>query len=332
MSTLSASFPTLLDLRERMDPKGQIAPIVEILNQVNEINKDAVHIEANDTTGHTTTIRSGLPSATWKRLNYGVQPVKSTTVQIKDAIGHLYQVAEVDKDLAELNGLKAEWMLSEHLAFIEAMAQESASTLFYGNEGTAPAEFTGLAPRYNDQSAENGGNILTSAATPDSTDNTSIWLIGWGPNTIHMIYPKGSQAGLSVQDFGLVALENQGGTGLRGQGYRRDYSWKQGLCVRDWRYAVRINYDLEDGIASAATGPDLIQLMSQAIRRIPSLGMCRPVFYMNRDSMDLLDKQMNYTGRVHFQTVKDSAGQEVEAFRGIPVRRCDAILSTESGI
>ena len=332
MSTLSASFPTLLDLQQRMDPKGMIAPVVEILSQQNDMIVDAVMVEANDTTGHTTTIRSGLPAPTWKRLNYGVQPVKSRTVQIKDAMGHLFQVAEIDKDLAELNGLKAEWMLSEHMPFLEAMNQEFASTLIYGNESTAPAEFTGLAARYNDQSAENGGNILTSAGTPDSTDNTSIWLIGWGPNTIHTIYPKGSQAGLAVTDFGLQALENQGGTGLRGQGYRRDYSWKCGLSVRDWRYAVRINYDLEDVIATAATGPDLIQLMAQAIRRIPSLGNCRPVFYGNRDSLDALDKQMNFSGRMHYQTVKDAAGQEVQAFRGIPVRRCDAILSTESGI
>jgi hypothetical protein len=332
MTTLSAAFPTHLDLRNRMDPMGRIAQIVEILNLQNEILNDIVWIEANNITGHQTTIRSGLPAPTWKRLNYGVQPVKSTTVAITDAIGHLFQVAEVDKDLAELNGLKAEWMLSEHLPFLEAMNQEFASTLFYGNEGTDPAEFTGLSPRFNDQSAENGGNILTSAATPDSTDNTSIWLVGWGPNTVHGIYPKGSQAGLSDQDFGLVALENQGGTGLRGQGYRRDYSWKCGLTVRDWRYVVRINYDLEDVIASAATGPDLIALMSQAIRRIPALGLCRPVFYGNRDSLDAIDKQMNYTGRVHYQTVKDSAGQEVEAFRGIPLRRCDAILSSEAGI
>ncbi len=332
MTTLSTSFPTLLDLKSRMDKNGRIAPIVEILAQQNPMINDIVWVEANDTTGHTTTIRSGLPTPTWKRLNYGVQPQKSTTVQIKDTIGHLFQVAEVDKDLAELNGLKAEWMLSEHMPFIEAMNQEFASTLIYGNESSAPAEFTGLAARFNDQSAENASNILTSAATPDNTDNTSIWLVGWGPNTIHGIYPKGSQAGLSDQDFGLVPLENQGGTGLRGQGYRRDYSWKCGLTVRDWRYAVRINFDLEDIVATAATGPDLIVLMAKAIRRIPSLGNCRPVFYGNRDALDALDLQMNDKNRVHYTTVKDAAGMEVQAFRGIPIRRCDAILSNESGI
>lgn len=332
MSTLSASFPTLLDLKTRMDPNGKIAPIIEILAEQNEIIADAVWIEGNDFTGHTTTIRSGLPTATWKRLNYGTQPTKSRTVQVKDAIGHLVSVAEVDKNLADLNGNKEDWMLSEHLAFLESMNQEFASTLFYGNEGTDPAEFTGLAPRFNDQSAENGGNILTSAATPDGSDNTSIWLVGWGPNTVHCIYPKGMPAGLDYMDFGLVPLENQGGTGLRGQGYRRDYSWHCGLTVRDWRYVVRINYDLEDSIPAASSGPVLYDLMAQALRRIPSLSMCRPAFYMNRESMDILDRQMMNKSNIAFQTVEDAQGKFVTRFRGVPIRRCDAILNTESGI
>lgn len=332
MATLSAYFPTLLDLRNRLDPQNRIAQIIELLNEQNDILNDVPWIEANGITGHQTTVRTGLPTPAWKKLNYGVNPTKSRTAHITDAIGHLYQVAEIDKDLAELNGLKAEWMLSEHLPFLEAMNQEFVSTMIYGNEGTDPAEFTGLSIRYSDQSAENGDHILTSAATPDSTDNTSIWLIGWGANTVHGIYPKGSTAGISDQDFGLVALENQGATGLRGQGYRRDYSWKCGLSVRDWRYIVRIQYDLEDVIPAATSGPDLIILMSKAIRRIPSLGLCRPVFYGNRDSLDALDGQMNYGGRMQYNNVKDAAGQEVMGFRGIPVRRCDAILSTETGI
>lgn len=61
-------------------------------------------VEGNLPTGHKTTIRSGLPSATWRLLNYGVQPSKSTTVQVTDSVGMLETYAEVDKSLADLNG------------------------------------------------------------------------------------------------------------------------------------------------------------------------------------------------------------------------------------
>ena len=54
-------------------------------------------IEANGFTEHKTTVRSGLPTGTWRKLNYGVQPEKSRTVPVKDSMGMLETYAEVDK-------------------------------------------------------------------------------------------------------------------------------------------------------------------------------------------------------------------------------------------
>ena len=76
------------------DPKGAIAKIVEILNETNEVLDDMLFLEGNLPTGHKTTIRSGLPSATWRLLNYGVQPSKSRTVQVTDTVGMLEDYAE----------------------------------------------------------------------------------------------------------------------------------------------------------------------------------------------------------------------------------------------
>jgi hypothetical protein len=330
MSTLAATHPTLLDVAKRTDPDGKIASIVEILGQTNEILDDMVWLEANQITGHRTTIRTGLPTPTWRKLYGGVQPAKSTTVQVTDSVGMLEAYAEVDKALADLNGNTASFRLSEDRAHIEGMNQEFAQTLFYGNESTEPEAFTGFAPRFNDQSAANGENILTSAATPDSTDNASIWLIVWGPNTVHGIYPKGSTAGLKMQDLGEQTI----GTPTDGyyQGYRSHYRWDCGLSVRDWRYVVRINFDLEDVIAAASSGPILSELMGKAMRRVPSLSMGRPVFYANRDTLDAIDLQANNKTNMAFQTIEDAQGKMIQTFRRIPIRRCDALLSTEAGI
>lgn len=330
MSTLAATHPTLLDVAKRTDPDGKIASIVEILAQTNEVLDDMVWLEGNLPTGHRTTIRTGLPTPTWRKLYGGVQPTKSTVVQVTDSTGMLEAYAEADKALADLNGNAPAFRLSEDRAHIEGMNQEFASTLFYGNEGTEPEAFTGFAPRFNDQSAANGENILTSAATPDSTDNTSIWLIVWGPNTVHGIYPKGSVAGLQSKDLGEVTI----GTPTDGyyQGYRTHYRWDCGLTVRDWRYIVRINIDLEDVIAAATSGPVLTELMGKAMRRVPSLTMGRPVFYASRDALDAIDLQANNKSNMAFQTIEDAQGKMITRFRGIPVRRCDALLNTEAGI
>lgn len=332
MAALSTIHPTLLDVAKRLDPDGKVAQIVELLNQTNEIIEDMVFMEGNLPTGHRTTIRTGLPTPTWRKLYGGVQPTKSRTVQVTDSCGMLEAYAEVDKALADLNGNTAAFRLSEDMAHIEGMNQEFASTLIYGNEGSEPEAFTGLAARFNDQAALNGENIITSAATPDANDNTSIWLVGWGANTVHGIYPKGSIGGIQMEDKGQVTIESIDGAGGRMEAYRTHYRWDTGLTVRDWRYVVRIQFDLEDVIASGNSGPVLADLMAKALRRIPSLGMCRPVFYANRDTLDALDLQAMNKATMAFSTIEDAQGKPVTRFRGVPIRRCDAILTNETGI
>jgi len=338
MTTLATTHPTLADVAKRLDPGGKIDKIAEILNLSNEVLDDMVMIEGNLPTGHRSTIRSGLPAPTWRKLYGGVQPTKSRTVQVTDNCGMLEAYAEVDKALADLNGNSAAFRLSEDMAHIEGISQELASTLFYGNESTEPEAFTGFGPRFNDQAAENGGNILTSAATPDASDNASIWLIGWGPNSVHGIYPQGSKAGLQMTDKGQVTIEDANGSnGGRMEAYRTHYRWDAGLVVRDWRYVVRVQVDAEDLVKDAATGPDLIDLLSQAIDLLPSLNNIRPVFYANRTVRGFLRRQiMNKvaSSTLTIEHLKNGFGMTRTApmFDGIPVKRCDALTNTESGI
>src|SRR5574341_847118 len=118
MATLSVVNPTLLDLAKRSDPNGKIAAIVEILNATNEVLDDMSWQEGNLPTGHRTTVRTGIPAPTWRKLYGGVQPTKSTTAQVTDNCGMLEAYAEVDKALADLNGNTAAFRLSEDIAFI----------------------------------------------------------------------------------------------------------------------------------------------------------------------------------------------------------------------
>lgn len=332
MSTLATTHPTLLDLTKRLDPNGKIDMIAEMLSQTNEILEDMVWLEGNLPTGHRTTVRTGLPSPTWRKLYGGVQPTKSTTAQITEACGMLEAYAETDKALADLNGNTASFRLSEERAHIEGMNQELAGSLFYANEATAPEEITGFGPRFNDQSATNGENILTDAATPDGNDNASIWLVIWGPDTVHGIYPKGSKAGLQANDKGQVTIESIDGAGGRMEAYRTHYRWDSGLCVRDWRYVVRIQVDQENLVKDAATGPDLIDLMTQALEIPPSLTIGRPAFYMNRTLRSWLRRQMVRMVKSSTLTMDNVAGKRVLAFDGVPVRRVDQLTNTEAGI
>lgn len=329
MATLAANNPTLLDVAKRTDPNGSIATIVELLAQTNDVLQDMTFVEGNLPTGHKTTVRTGLPTPTWRKLYGGVQPTKSTTAQVTDSCGMLEAYAEIDKALADLNDNTAAYRLSEDAAHIEGMSQKMASTLFYGNEGTEPEAFTGLAPRFNSKSASNGTNIIDAGGT--GSDNTSIWLCVWGPQTGFGIYPKGSQAGLQMTDKGQVTIENVDGNGGRMEGYRTHYRHDMGLTIRDWRYFVRIpNIDVSD-LDTIANTKNLVNWMIQASERIPSFGKGRACWYVNRTireklRLGILEKTAT---NLSWETVE---GKRVMTFDDIPVRRTDALLNTEARV
>lgn len=331
MTILSATNPTLMDLAKATDPDGKIATIVEILNETNEILDDIGWQEGNLPTGHRTTIRSGLPIPTWRKLYGGVQPTKSTNVQVTDNCGMLESYAEVDVALADLNGNTAAFRLSEDRAHIEGMGQELTDTLFYGNESTEPEAFTGFAPRFNSLSAENADNIIDGAGT--GSDNSSIWLVVWGPNTCHGIIPKGSTAGLKFTDKGQVTIESADGSNGRMEAYRSHYRWDAGLSVRDWRYVVRVcNIDKSALTKNAASGADLIDLMTQAAELIPNINSGRPVFYVPRNVRSFMRRQIVSKVASSTLSMDEVAGRKVVTFDGVPVRRCDALSADEARV
>jgi len=337
VATLSSSVLTLADWAKRLDPDGKVDAIVELLGQSNEILEDMLFKEGNLPTGHRTSVRTGLPSVFWKLLNAGVQPSKSTTAQVDEGLGIMEAWSEVDEDLAELNGNTAAFRLSEAQAFIEAMNQEMASTLFYGNSGLDPEEFNGLSVRYGDLSAANAENIIDMSLGGDAgNDKTSIWLICWGENSVHGIFPKGSKAGLDHRDHGLQTIQSEGSGasqigGVRLRAYQDQFKWKVGLALRDWRFCVRIcNIDVSTLLGG--TPADLINGMIKALHRVPSLNMGKCAFYMNRTVFQQLDIQRRDDVAAAGMTYKDVDGKLIYSFRGVPIRKVDALTEAEARV
>ncbi|MEK9753371.1 MAG: hypothetical protein VW338_09190 [Rhodospirillaceae bacterium] len=329
MAALSVTNPTILDLIKSQDPNGKIADIVEILSQQNEVLDDMTWMEGNLTTGHRGVIRSGLPTPTWRKLYGGVQPGKSEKVQVTDNTGMLEAYAEVDAALVGMAADPAKFRLQEEAAHLESMNQEIAQTLFYGNEGTEPEAFTGLTPRFNDLSADNAENIIVGGSA--DTDNASIWLVVWGPNTVHGIVPKGSKAGFQHTDKGLVTIEDADGNGGRMEAYRSHYRWDAGLHVRDWRSIVRIcNIEKSALTKDAATGPDLPDLMYQALEQVHNLNMGRPVFYMSRNTRSFVRRQVTNKTKDSTLTMENVGGKMIQFFHEIPMKRCDALAADEA--
>jgi len=335
MATLSTTNLTLADWAKRPDPNGSVPVVAELLSQTNEILQYAVFKEGNLPTGERVVIRTGLPTVYWRALNQGIPSSKSTTAQVDEACGMLEARSEVDKDLAMLNGNTAQFRLSEDTAFLEAMNQTQATTMFYGNPTTEPKSFLGLAGRYSSLSGGNATNVITAGGS--GSDNTSVFLVCWGDNTVYCPFPKGSKAGLIHEDLGEQTVFN---SDSRMQAYATRYQWKNGLVVKDWRYVVRIpNIDVSDligqtGTQASTAATNIIKLMARAIYRIPNMSMGRCTFYMNRTvhsgmALAALDKSSAVL-KINEGLTQFGQPHSWLTFLGVPLRKVDSLLNTEA--
>lgn len=331
MAALTMSA-TLLDISRRIDKDGKVTPIIEIISEDNEILADMMWMQCNEGTNHKTTIRNGLPTSYWRKYNKGTPSSKSTTTQITDPTAMLEARSNIDAELVEINagddgGRK--YRMTEDTAFLESMGQTVTRTVFYGSSEDSD-QFVGLTERYNAISTDktkSGYNILDGGGT--GSDNTSLWLIGWGDRSVHGLYPQGSTAGFKHDDLGKDEVLDEDGNEFTA--YKSKYTWKPGLTVRDWRYVVRVaNLDVSD--FDTASAADLVTLMIKARARLPKARSgVRLSFYCTEAvhtalELQLLDKTNASLSWIELQ------GQDVLAFRGIPIRQVDQLLETEDRV
>lgn len=330
MATIGSKYLDLLDLYKSTDKAGNLVDVIEMLAEQNPILQDAIHVECNSGAQHLTTVRTGLPSITWGRLYKGTPNDKSTRAQVTDTTGFAEGRSSVDARLIDelSNGKGPTLRLSEASAFIEAMGQEVASKIFYGNDIVEPEAFMGLSPRFADSTARNGSQVIKAGGT--GADNTSIWFVTWGDNQTSLLYPQGSFMGVKRDDRGKQTVTD--GDGNRYEAYEEVFRQHVGLSVRDWRYNARIaNIDVS---AMKAGTVDLYAFMRQAYYRLQSRRVPggKVMIYCNRDVMEALDGLATNGGSSdNFVrlTPKEIQGEEVMTYRGIQIRETDALINAE---
>lgn len=342
-------LPNIVDWSRSVDPSGAVADIAELLSQCNEVLKDMIMREGNLPLGHKVSVRAGLPQGVWRGLNQGVPSSKPLQAQYQFSIGELVDYSLVDKSEAVLNGNVDAFRYSQDLAHIEGLSQQISTALFYSNETVNPTQFTGFAPQYNTittANAKNAVNVLSGGGSGSA--NLSIWLVGWGDETTFTIFPKGSPAGLQYEDKGDVrALYDSNGNQF--EGYTSYFCHKIGLCVKDWRYNVRIcNIDTTTAGLLGTTPPDLFALMSRAVVRLPTASRrlsgitesdapdepspgISPSWYVNRTGREFMDIQAIRDKNVLISS-EDFAGAPVMTFRDSPIRVVDALTNSEGPI
>lgn len=327
MATINSTYPSLLDLVKSKDPSGAQAKVVEKLTQETPILEDIPFREGNMDTGHRISARTALPTIQWGVINKGYAASKGATGQVDEACGMMIGKSVIDRRLVELNGGNA-YRLSQDLAFTQSFKHEFESGLIYHSTKTAPEKFMGFAPRLSATTDPAGNQILLHDAAAAGADQTSMYLIGWGSNSVYGIVPKGSSAGLKHADMGLHYEEDADGN--KYAALVTEWSWNVGLCVEDWRYIVRVaNIDTSN---LATTGRELITSMMRAEEeKMKAMsGGITPVWYVNRKISSYLRMQAADSVKNSTMTWETIGGKRVLMFGESRVRRTDAILNTEA--
>jgi hypothetical protein len=260
----------------------------------------------------------------------------------------LEDYSQVDRALAEHSGDKEKFRYSEDAAFLEGMSQTIAQTIFYGNTFQTPAEFMGLSGFYNTVStanALNAANVINAGGAASA--NTSLWMIGWSPRSFYGIYPRGSKAGLDMENKGDVT-PGFDALGNRFEAYTTWFRQQAGIVPNDWRYGARIaNIDTTAAGLAGANPVDIFALLAQLFLFFPTMGKgesnvtktddpngelgVRPVIYVNRTLRHWMDVQAMRQRNV-LLSINDYAGKPVDGYRRVPIKIVDQLLNTESAL
>jgi hypothetical protein len=330
----------------RHDSTGKISTLVDMLSQTNGVIDDALAVECQSGNAFEYTQVTRLPTTSKRTYNRGVPASLAGVSKLVSTTSEYADWAKIDSSLAKLGGNLAALRAQEDALHMEAMSQTVASDMFYGDRSSDPTEFTGFANIYNTVStatSEIARNVIDAGGT--GSDNASMWLITWGPKQLHTIFPKGSQAGLQHKDMGESwATDSNSNEYLV---YRTYLEWKIGLCIHDWRFAVRAcNIDVSDLAGGSAAnlintlvrmthklpvqpvGVGPVQAMTKSVSPIAPM---RSAIYCNRTVGTYLDLQaMNKTNVL--LKMEEWDGKSVTTFRGLPFRIVDALLDTESRV
>jgi len=320
---------TLLELARRTN-LSTIVTIAEVLNETNDWLEDAVWLESNQPTSHITTQRTSLPAGTFRKIWGGVSREASSTRQIVEGMCMLEAYSVVDKFLVDIAPDKGAFRSGEDRAFIEGMGQTFSNCMFtctllapYGDIVGHPERFNGFPKRLDDVTR---GNVLDNGDT--GTNDTSIYIVQWGENMVHMTYPKGSTAGIKHTDLGeqtVTAVDTTATAPSEFQAYRSHFELRAGLVVRDERCVQRIaSIDSVHGQTYSFNDDNLIR----ALNNMPYNGKGAKI-YCNKTIKTQIDILVKDKMNVNYGPA-DAFGVPTTLFRGVRVRQVDAISNGET--
>ncbi len=336
---MAAKGQTLLTFADTAKLRGKRPGMVaEVMTLHNPILQDMMYRQMNEGTIHKESSRGSLPAPYYRKANQGIPAGKTELQEHSFTAAHFESKSQIDLKVASRggDGMIAFNRWNQAKGHIIGMSHEHAALTFYGSPSDDPRKVPGLADIYS---------TLDPAASPTAkqvidcggtgSDQTSIYLLAWGENSFFGVYPNDTQAGLKRTDYGKVKIQalDENAAAAEFWGWEEVFELDHGLVAKDYRQGSRACNIDTTALRDGADPTDLIDVMISLQAKLDSLENGKLAYYVNRTIHTALRKQV----RADVQkggglTYSNHGGVWILEFDGIPVRRCDSLLSSEEAL
>ena len=326
-------YDTIMDVVNEytsLDGKGQYLYAAKVLARKCPLVKMLPMVASNQIMSNIGTRESYLPTPGTRRFNEYVSPTTSHVTPFTDPIAMVEDYSKVDYNLWKIQNDPNAWRQGKDSRKIEALTQKMEDLILYGNIGTDPGAFNGLAVRFNSLTRRPNGDTTwpyhVVSAGGSGSDTTSMFVIQPGQQSVYLTYPKNLPAGLNIQDKGQVTDMITDTTVKYMEVLMTHFQWHLGLVVEDERCVQRYTNIEVSGTTNIFNEDDLIGV----INNLPDRGSAPGTFIIaGRKILTQLDIAAKDKMNVNYMPDK-AFGEMVTHFRGIPVYLAERLSETET--
>jgi hypothetical protein len=312
-------MPTMLDVAKTYGNDAVVGLIEENI----QINPEMRVFPARSIKGtsYKTLIRTGYPTANFRRANEGAARSKSTFENRLTECFIIDSPIACDKQVADAwDGGAAQYQAIESSGVLEAVMRRVSKSIYYGNSATAVSlgygdakGFPGFVDAYDP--------VDHQVDATGTTEKTSVWAVRLGIKDIHLILGGGTVLQM-LDQWRIETVYDSGNNPFTA--YTNNLAGWVGLNIGSVHSLVRIkNIGTDAGKGMTDT------LGQRAIEKFPA-GIVPDFFIMNRRSRRQLHESRQAVATNGGRTANEvPLPTEIE---GIPILVTDAIGNNEGNL
>lgn len=333
---INSQFTLLERMKGSIDGKRMIK-LLDVMDErgVDGFIKDVPFFEANAGLQHRIWRTTSHPDSSRRTFYEGVEITELVTQKIDEPIVLFEQFSSVDEQhIKTLENGEEERARRDRIKIV-AMQEDWVTAIFTDNRTSGDKFLNGFSQRMSTISFPgNATETLPYVWDMGGTTSTltSAYLIEWGQEATHAIFPsataaKGGAMGVDMNNLGIVTVITNVNPLTQYRAFQSQFTQWVGLAVNDDRKVARLaNIETDTG---TTTGRFDENVLIQAINH-GRFNLNRSRLYVNaflKSDIDIKAKD-----KINGWDIRQVFGEPVPTFWGIPVRILETTIlpATES--